>query len=194
MTKKKKIIIVLAVLCGILLAFLGGQAYAKYITEVKGDGIAEVATWNFKVNGEKEQVQEIRLASTYNNETLVNNRIAPGTSGNFNIIVDTTDSEVGIAYHIAFKEEVNKPTNLKFIYENVEYNSIEELEDKLSGVINANDENKIKTLNIGWKWDYETGSSPEEILANDILDTKDAQDIENYTFQVSVTGTQVQPQ
>ena len=43
---KKKILVVLAILAVILLAFVGGQAYAKYVTEVKGEGIAEVATWD----------------------------------------------------------------------------------------------------------------------------------------------------
>ena len=112
MTKSKKIILAIAVLLCILLAFIGGQAYAKYITEIKGNGIAEVATWSFKVNDQKEHIREIKLASTYNNETLVNNKIAPGTSGNFNIIVDATGSEVGIRYNIVFSDEANKPTNL----------------------------------------------------------------------------------
>ena len=194
MTKSKKIILAIAVLLCILLAFIGGQAYAKYITEIKWKGISEVATWCFKVNDQKEHIQEIKLASTYNNETLVNNKIAPGTSGNFNIIVDATGSEVGIKYNIVFSDEANKPTNLKFIYEDQEYDSIQELENNLSGVINANEENKTKTLNIGWKWDYETGQEEEEIAANDLIDTKDAEKLQNYTFKVSVTGTQVEPQ
>ena len=194
MTKTKKTILAIFALLSMLLAFIGGQVYAKYITEIKGDGMAEVATWSFKVNDQKEHIQEIKLASTYNDETLVNNKIAPGTSGNFNIIVDATGSEVGIKYNIAFSDEANKPTNLKFIYEDQEYNSIEELENNLSGIINANEENKTKTLNIGWKWDYETGEDEEEITANDLVDTKDAEKIQNYTFKVSVTGTQVEPQ
>ena len=104
-----------------LLAFIGGQVYAKYISQVRGNGIAEIATWSFKVNGQKEQVQEIKLVSTYNSETLVNNKIAPGTSGSFNIIVDATGSEVGIKYNIKFAEESNKPQNLKFVYGGKEY-------------------------------------------------------------------------
>ena len=71
MTKKKKLIIIAIILLIMLIAFIGGQAYAKYITQVRGNGIAEVATWNFKVNGEKEQLQEIRLEYTCNNQTLV---------------------------------------------------------------------------------------------------------------------------
>ena len=131
MTKKKKVLLVLTILAVILLAFIGGQAYAKYVSEVRGEGVAEVATWNFKVNGQSEQVEEIKLASTCNNETLVDNKIAPGTSGSFDIIVDATGSEVGINYNITFTEEENKPQNLKFTYDDVEYNSIEELESKI---------------------------------------------------------------
>lgn len=193
MTRKKKVLIVLAILAIVLLAFIGGQAYAKYVSQVRGNGVAEVATWSFKVNGQNEQVEEINLASTCDNETLVNNKIAPGTSGSFNIIVDATGSEVGINYNIAFTEEENKPQNLKFVYNDTEYNSIKDLEKDLSGTINANDEEKTRTLNVGWKWDYETGSGPEEIESNDLVDTQDGQSIQNYTFDVVVTGTQVEP-
>ena len=194
MTKKKKVLIILTILAAILLAFVGGQAYAKYVSQVKGEGIAEVATWKFKVNGQSEQVEEINLASTYNNETLVNNKIAPGTSGSFNIVVDATGSEVGINYNIAFTEENNKPQNLRFEYDNKEYNSVKELEEDLSGTINANDENKTRTLNVKWKWAYETGEAPGVIADNDRKDTFDGMNIQNYTFDVIVTGTQVEPQ
>ena len=194
MTKKRKAIIVLVVLLVALIAFIGGQAYAKYVSEVRGNGIAEVATWSFKVNGQNEQVEKINLASTCNNETLVNNKIAPGTTGSFNIIVDATDSEVGINYNITFTEEENKPSNLKFFYNEQEYSSIKDLEEDLSGTIDANDEKgKSRTLNIKWEWPYETGETEEEIKANDLIDTKDGTNIENYTFDVIVTGTQVQP-
>lgn len=194
MSKKKKVIIVSSILIIMLLAFIGGQAYAKYISQVRGNGIAEIATWSFKVNGQKEQVQEIKLVSTYNSETLVNNKIAPGTSGSFNIIVDATGSEVGIKYNIKFAEESNKPQNLKFVYGGKEYDSIKQLGDELSGTIAANEEDKTRTINVEWKWNYETGSSAEQINANDIIDTNDAISIANYTFQVIVTGTQVEPQ
>jgi len=194
LSKKRKVLLVLAVLLIILLAFIGGQAYAKYVSEVRGNGVAEVATWDFKVNGQSEQVEEINLASTCNNETLVDNKIAPGTTGSFNILVDATDSDVGINYNITFTEEENKPENLKFFYNEKEYNSIKELEEDLSGTINANEEDKTRTLNVQWEWSYETGSNEEEIAKNDLIDTKDGQTIQNYNFEVVVTGTQVRPQ
>lgn len=194
MSKKKKILFIIAILSCILLAFVGGQSYSKYVSEVRGNGIAEVATWSFKVNGQKEQVQAIELGSTCNNETLVNNKIAPGTSGNFQIIVDGTGSDVGINYNIKFENETTKPTNLKFVYDGQEYNSINELQTNLSGTIEANAQEKTRAITIGWKWNYETGNTQSEIANNDQIDTQEAKNIANYTFDVVVSGTQVVPQ
>ncbi|MGN1297011.1 MAG: hypothetical protein ACI4VH_01025 [Clostridia bacterium] len=175
------------------MAFFTGQASNQYSTSVKGEGTAPIATWKFKINEQREQVQTINLAATCNNETILDHKIAPGTSGSFDIIIDATDSNVGINYNINFLEETNKPNNLKFIYKDKEYNSIKELDNCLSGTIHANDENKSITLNIQWKWDYETGNSEEEILKNDLIDTEDLQKIQNYTFTIYITGTQLDP-
>ncbi len=70
---------------------------------------------------------------------------------------------------------------------------MEDLQNNLSGTINANDEDKTRTLTIGWKWNYETGTTNEEIASNDKIDTQNAQNIANYTFNVIVSGTQVEP-
>ncbi len=193
MLLKKKIIIISTLLLLVTMSFLGGQAYAKYVASVRGQGVAEVATWSFKVNDQKEQVETINLASTCDNETLIDNKIAPGTSGTFNIKVDGTGSDVGIDYNISFTNEQNKPTNLKYIYEDGTYNSITEIQDKLSGTINANDSNKVKIIPIKWEWKYETGER-DEVASNDKIDTQNAESISNYTFDVVVTGTQVKPQ
>ena len=191
---KKKAVIIIAILVAIILSFVGGQTYSKYVTEVRGDGTAQIATWDFKVNGQKEEVQTISLGSTYDSSTLVNGKIAPGTEGNFQIKVDATGSDVGIDYKIKFTDETTKPANLKFYYQEVEYNSVLELGDALSGTINADDGNKSRTFDIKWKWNYETGSNPTEVASNDKIDTQNAQEITNYEFDVIVSGTQVLPQ
>jgi len=194
LSKKKKIVLLSIALIAIVVSFIGGRAYAKYMSRVTGQGTADIASWNFKVNEKEEQLQTISLKSTINNETLVNNKIAPGTEGDFKIKIDATGSEVGINYIIKFENESKKPRNLKFTYEGNTYNSITELQEVLSGVINANDQDKVKTLTIGWNWKYETGTLPQEIEANDIVDTKDAKEINNYTFDVIVSGIQMIPQ
>lgn len=192
--KSKKVIVLLIAIIAILLSFVGGQVYAKYMSKVTGQGTADIASWSFKVNGNEEKLQTISLKSTMNNESLINNKIAPGTEGDFQIKLDATGSEVGINYVIKFENESKKPTNLKFTYDGKTYNSLFDLQQDLTGIINANEADKIKTLIIGWNWKYETGSTAQEIAENDLIDTQEAKQMSNYTFDVIVSGTQVMPQ
>ena len=48
-------------------------------------------------------------------------------------------------------------------------------------------------ITINWKWQYEMGENENEIQENDKIDTKDAKELENYTFDIHVIGTQVMP-
>ena len=191
MNKKKTALLVICAILAITLSFMIGKTFAKYVSEVKGTGTAEIANWVFKVNGKEDVVQNVNLLSTYHNETLINNKVAPGTSGSFNIVVDATGSEVGVDYAIEFLNESQKPQNLIFTYEDKPYTTIQDLEKDLSGTINANDENKIRTITINWEWQYETGENANEINQNDIIDTNNAKQLENYTFDIHVKGTQV---
>ena len=193
MSKNKKILIGLSVLVALILAYIGGNVLAKYQSQAKGDGIANVAKWSFNVNGYGPTIQTIAINQNYNEDTLINGRIGPGTEGDFDIILNATGSEVGIEYNVEFLNEQNKPKNLKFRYNGEEFNTLEELAAKLTGTIDANDSDKIKFLNITWFWDYETGNT-SEISQNDLLDTNDGTDAFDYTFDVVVTGTQVAPQ
>ena len=194
MIKKKNILLIIAILLAILLSFIGGKTFSKYVSEIQGTGTAEIANWVFKVNGTEDAVQTVNLLSTYNNETLINNKVAPGTSGSFNIVVDATGTEVGVDYRIQFLNESEKPQNLIFTYDDQQYTTIQDLEKDLSGTINANDENKTRTITIYWEWQYQTGENENEINQNDIIDTNNAKQLENYTFDICVAGTQVMPQ
>lgn len=194
MRKSKKIVLTIIAIIAIILSFVGGHAYAKYMSRVTGKGTADIANWSFKVNEKEDKIQTISLKSTINNSTLLNNKIAPGTEGNFQIKLDATNTEVGINYAVKFENETKKPTNLKFTYEGKTYNSLIDLQKDLIGTINADEENKEKTLTIGWNWLYQTGTTAEEISVNDAIDTQEGKTITNYSFDIIVTGTQVTPQ
>ena len=193
MNKKRNILIVVLILLAIVISFIGGNTFSKYLSEIQGSGTAEIANWVFKVNGKEDSVQSVNLLSTYHNETLINNKVAPGTKGSFNIVIDATGSEVGVDYEVKFLNETQKPQNLVFKHNNQEYATIQELEEDLSGTINANEENKTRTITINWEWQYETGNNENEIAQNDKIDTQNAKDLENYTFDIHVIGTQVMP-
>lgn len=193
MLLNKKIIIILCIFIIVILIFVGGVVLAKHQTQETGKGVAEVAKWVFNIDANSSTVKTVKLANSYDESTLTNGKIAPGTTGSFDILIDGTGSDVGVEYKVSFANETSKPFNLNFIYENVKYNSLKDLEKKLVGTIDANDENKKRTLKINWEWQYEIGSSKKQIDKNNKKDTQDSQKISVYTFDVVVTGVQATP-
>lgn len=189
----KKVIIVLLCFCILILCLIGGQSFSKYIMQVQGRGIIQVAKWNFLVNGQSSQMANISLVNTCQESSVLKNCIAPGTRGAFDIVIDAKGSQTEIAYQIKFENESGKPTNLRFSCEGIDTSSLQELENNLRGKIEADTEEKVKTYTILWYWNYETGNTPEEIKRNDEIDTKEARSIQDYTFDVLVVGIQEEP-
>lgn len=116
-----------------------------------------------------------------------------GTSGSFDLVIDAKDSEVGVKYEVDFLNEVNKPTNLKFTYRDVRFSNIEGYEQYFTGVIDADDNNKVRTLTVEWEWPYETTTKSTTVADNDKVDTAEGLTALDYTFDILVTGTQVIP-
>lgn len=188
----KKILLGTTLALVIAAGIFAGYTFAKYTNTITGHGETEIAKWNFKVNEATEEFETIKLADTYDQTTLIDGKIAPGTSGSFDLVIDATGAEVGVDYKVDFQNETNKPTNLKFTYNNQTLDEIEEYEEFFKGTIDANDENKTRTLTVEWEWPYETGTDTE-IIANDEVDTAEGLSALDYTFDVVVTGTQVVP-
>lgn len=152
MKHTKKALIVVAIISIIAISFLGGSTFSKYATQVTGVGNAEIAKWFFKVNGTEEKIANIDLGKTQDEQTLLNGKIAPGTSGKFDIIIDASEAEVGVEYKVSFQNEGKKPTNLQFEFQGKQFNSLKDLESELAGNIAANSPEKIKNITINWAW------------------------------------------
>ena len=180
---------VLAVALTLVTACLLGGTMAKYVTEVTGTGSATVAKWSFKANGETETFTGIDLASTA--YTNINNtdkkRIAPGTEGNFDIVLDASGSDVAVDYTIAFSNLQNKPTNLKFYSDKEKKTEISNLATGLAGTIELKDVATAVTKTVYWDWAI--GSSD----ADNSADTANGAAAKSMTFDITVTGTQKTP-
>ncbi len=187
--KNKKII---KILCAVLLLMslgMTGYTYAKYVTQEKGNGSADIATWSFRIEkDENEDVKTIRLADTSNKETLLNGKIAPGTSGQFYLKINAVGSEVAVDYKVTFENEKNKPDNIIFKYDGKTYSSLSEI-DAIQGTMGLTDY-KSQLIKVEWEWPYETGSAVNGIASGDKVDTQNGQDNLDYTFDVIATGTQ----
>lgn len=127
------------------------------------------------------------MSDTIDKKTLVYEKIAPGTSGNFDILLESNQN---LKYKIEFYSMNDKPKNLKFKAFNNdrllgEANTLEELSKDLSGFIKKNE--KIN-ITIYWYWNFENEDNKEY---TDIQDTKDSENIKKYQFNISTLGEEV---
>jgi len=90
---------------------------------------------------------------------------------------------------VEFANETNKPTNLTFTYNGVEFHSLSEI-GTIKGSISHKSETRTKDIVIFWNWKYENGKNPQEVSENDMIDTQEANNLLEYTFDIIVTGTQ----
>ena len=174
----------------IIITIILQNSHCQETTSLIIESEAPISIWSFTVNNKKEEIQKINLFQS-NNENSNESRLAPGTSGSFQIILDASNTQVDLKYNIFSIEESNKPHNLKYIFDEKEYDSFKQMEEILSGTISTNEENKTRTFQINWEWKYETGNTKEEIYKNDLLDTEDMNNISQYNFTICVSGEQV---
>lgn len=135
----------------------------------------------FKIEYKNMNFQNIDLIDTIKSETLVDEKIAPGIKGSFDIIIYSNHNA---HYYVDFVSKNKKPHNLKFniIGTNIEKNSLEELSTYLEGNIEKDGKNIIK---IGWEWQYENGD------IGNIQDTNDAKTITEYSFDINAKGEEI---
>lgn len=197
-TKKQKnagfyAIIIMLVLIIVASSGIGIYAWAKYQTAVNGTLTGQVAKWSFKlVDGVPETTDLIDFAVTRTdtNTSVAEGRLASGTNGKFEIGIDARGTETILEYVIDV-ELTNKPTNLKFYADKEKTTEIEVVGSsfKKTGFMSLEDVKEVRTETIYWDWQYITGTTEEEIEANDEIDTQDAGKI--MIMAITVTGTEV---
>lgn len=169
--KRKGLVIVLLLLFGLTAGYIAAT-YAKYAGSFNGSGTVTVAKWAFE-DDNSDQTFSIDLDKTYDADTLVNGKIAPGTSGSFVIELSNENTEVGVDYTITLGNTTNKPTNLTFNGGGT-----------YTGTLTPGETGKEVT--ITWEWPYETTDG-------DADDTTDGEAANTMTVNATITGVQVEP-
>lgn len=132
----------------------------------------------FDVTSDKIEFQNINLIDSLKRESTLNDMLAPGIEGAFDVVLNTN---INADYKINFKSSNQKPKNLKFqISEtNTITNSLDDL--NIQGYLQKNAQ---KTINIRWYWDYENTKE------GNFQDTLDSKNIQNYSFTICAVGEQ----
>ena len=140
-----------------------------------------VPQYIFNITYRNMEFANVNIMDTVRSSTLVNEKIAPGISGEFDIVVKTNkDSK----YQIYFISKNAKPQNLEFKIANtgIIVNKIEDLSKYLTGNLNKGD---TKTITIEWNWNYENETK------GNIQDTNDSKNIDKYIFDIYTYGEQI---
>lgn len=189
--KKRKSLTLLAILfVTVLTGVVVFNTVAKYTSEVTKNGSVTVAKWDF-ANDNAGSTYSISIAPTAAASTLVNGKIAPGTSGSFDISIVNTNSEVGAEVTVALGNVTaansgTVPSGLKFYSDNAFQNEITPGTFTKTGKLIAGDSTGLSTT-IYWKWEYEVDA------AGNTADTTAGLSGSGLTIPVTITGTQLNP-
>lgn len=185
--KKSLLVLVLLLLVGLTSGYVA-STFAKYTSKIENNnGTATVAKWAF-TDDNSAQTLRINLANTPDPSTLVAGKIAPGTSGSFNVALKNTNTETGVDWTISLKDVSNKPTNLKFYKDSSHTTEITPGTGTITGQLAAKDSTGL-TVPIYWAWEYET----DAIATNDPIDTTAGEAANTLTIGVDITGVQTRP-
>lgn len=187
---------------------LGVGAWARYVTSRSSNAETEIAAFHFElknINGESTATAQsgtiqFPITRTDGNTNIQAGLLAPETYGRFDIIIDTTGTEVAYKYDVDVTV-TNCPTNLSFYSDGARTQLITPTRTgtgtaqnpkiatftvtKYVPVERANDEHREV---IYWDWPYETGTG-DAITANDIIDTDDM--AKTVTMDIQVSAIQV---
>ena len=201
-------LIALLLIITIVASGLGIYAWAKYTSSVNGNAAATVAKWSFNVNLKKGGntvtlgSEAIDLATTANH--VANNRIAPGTSGTFDIEIDTTGTEVDMQYevtlgltycprNITFSRKTGVNDQNEDVFTPISEGGASSLTRTgitFSEYVAHDAQNRVITERIKWDWPYEDANDED-------YDTRDKEDEiaiadtnHHTTMTINVTGTE----
>jgi len=174
--------------------FVGGT-FAKYTSSATATSTATVAKWDIKVNNTditQNDSVTINLFDTINDtgntddETdVVDNKIAPGTSGSFALEV-TNASEVNAVYSLSFGINNNSNIPLQFSTDGHTW------KDSIAGIavndVEINMNGASNTTTVYWQWPFERGTG-DELVANDTADTDLGIAAQTAAPSVEVTAT-----
>lgn len=194
MIKIKKWHLILAICALILCITQIQQTYAKYLDTKEGDTDFTIAKWKILVNQ-----QDITKASTMSslinpvyieNEHMKEGVIAPGREGYFDLVIDSSNTEVSFRYDISVTSSENSSVNDLIItgysLNDSEIIPVSDQLNNLSNVIYYTDTNKENKIRIYFKWRDGTGEN-----MNNEADTNASIQGVNAKLKVNITFTQI---
>lgn len=192
MSKKKKTLILIVIL--VILVLILRATYSKYTNEASAMVKERIGQWVIKINDQDitEDIKEFVISDfTWdwaNAPHVKEPKVAPGMTGNFNLKIDPTGSDVSIKYTITIDEAaLRKIADIDLEITGVTLNGekqilskdengnivIEEIK-KLEQIKSENEADRIDNLNIEvtWQNDDTEEKNKKDSIVGSVANTK----------------------
>lgn len=124
----------------------------------------------YVLDSNKNQEVQVNLYKTIKGGGKLYKKIAPGTKGEFVIIIK---KDPDLKCKMIFTNITKKPKNLEFYLNGNTYNTLEEMQNEINEVLKEKDR-----VTINWEWKYSTNEQ------EDIEDTQDGEKLKEYVFNM----------
>ncbi len=193
MENKRKLFLLLALLCLFTCLYFVRTSYAKYLTTASGELEARIARWNIKVNNTTVRNNDVLtngITPTFiHSDHIADNVIAPTSQGYFDLTIDATDVDVSFTYTIAINQRAAYSLLTDFVvtgYSTDGGTTITTLSTPtLSADVLKTDTTRVKSLRIYVQWREGTGETMDNAA-----DTAVTNAYENVVLDVVMTFTQ----
>ena len=161
----------LVLLVTLLAVILVSGTYAKYTTAVSAKDTATVARWNITLNGEDiskgtQKTLKLGLFDTINDTDFTSEdsdvtagKIAPGTTGKFEIAKLINNSDVNAQYKITYSIDNNNNIPLEFSKDqnaaDSEWKNLSEFSMNDFVALAKDSTQGVSTGTIYWRWKFE---------------------------------------
>ncbi len=104
MNNMKRVLLLISLLMLFFTIYLTMDTYALFESNKNYDVSSDIAKFVIKVNGSEAKTEEFVVDSIayYENEYVIENKIAPLVDGYFDIVIDAEEVEVSLRYDIEF--------------------------------------------------------------------------------------------
>ena len=159
------VLVILLLIVTVASLVLATYAWARYTTVEVGSSTAPVAKWDVAFTEDQDTFVK---TFTY----VAPGKLAPGTDGQIDMTITSSETEVAYDYEILLKNIANKPTNLHF-YSDSSYAN--EITLNATNTATADDNHLLADTvsvsggvaattvqpHIYWRWVYQTNTAPD---------------------------------
>lgn len=165
----KKILYFICGLCLSMTIFMVIDSYGLFESKNVLNVDSNIAKWNVFINGtdiKKNETFVVDKINLINNNNVLEGKMAPGSKGYFDIVIDPTDTDTSIRYDISFDfSSLNDKIVVSGIEEITSGNLVRTGKNTYSKVITLNEiKNCItNTIRVYIKWDNSDDESDSAI-------------------------------